>query len=101
MPIIIKKRVLKKKPAPDALVEPRPQKPAAKAPPPATERTPFEKLPVAASVEELFASGGKMRAPAPTTCKLCGHLYGFPCHGEKATCMNAKWARARGKEVAA
>lgn len=99
MPIVIKKRVVAK--APEPLVDPRPQE-VVKAPEPkpvANERTPFHKLPIASSADELFANPGKMRAPDPTVCRLCGHLYGFPCHGDNPKCMNAIWARENGKKV--
>lgn len=100
MPIVIKKKVIAK--APEPLVDPRPAEPVP-APEPkavvANERTPFHKLPVASSAEELFANPGKMRAPDATVCNLCGHLYGFPCHGENPKCMNAVFARENGKKV--
>lgn len=65
----------------------------------ANERTAFHQLPVAKTVEELMKSGGAMRAPTPTTCTLCGHDYGFPCHGKNPACMNAKHAKeTKGKK---
>lgn len=99
MPIVIKKKVVAK--APEPLVDPRPAPAPTPEPKPvvANERTPFHKLPIASSADELFANPGKMRAPDATVCKLCGHLYGFPCHGDNPKCMNAVFSRENGKKV--
>ncbi len=101
MPIIIKKKRVQQKAEPEPLVDPRPEGVKHKEATTHNERTPFSKLPVASSPDELFANPGKMRAPDPTACKLCGHLYGFPCHGESDKCMNARWVRQRAKTEAA
>lgn len=32
-----------------------------------------------------------------TVCKLCKHVYIFPCHGERYDCANAVHVRSKGK----
>lgn len=58
-----------------------------------TERTPFEALPVAESLDQLWDHPGRYRAPQPSICTVCKHAYAFPCHGKSDKCMNARWAR--------
>lgn len=68
------------------------------APAPAAKPTSYRDLPVALSIEELWAAQpNTLRAPDPTPCKLCGHTYGFPCHGENHSCMNRAWALEAGR----
>lgn len=55
------------------------------------DKVPYADLPLAKSLEELQANLGKMRGPAPTTCKLCGNVYTFPCDGKNPKCMGVIW----------
>jgi hypothetical protein len=84
--IVIKKRSAATAPAP--IKEPE-EKVA-----PRVAETPvkdWRSLPVASTLDELWANHGKMRPPEPTTCIRCGQNYPFPCHGENTGCMNAKF----------
>lgn len=55
-----------------------------------------KEIKVATSIDELWAAPkGTMRAPDPTECSFCGHVYAFPCHGKSDHCMNARWVRER------
>ncbi|MCO5145407.1 MAG: hypothetical protein M9895_04410 [Aquamicrobium sp.] len=99
MAIVIKKKASTKAPArvvePDELVAPRSIEPAVPERP-----VSWRDLPIASSIEELWAAkSNTMRPPDPTSCDLCGHSYAFPCHGKAENCMNAKWARETGKQV--
>lgn len=38
-----------------------------------------------------------MTIPQGTVCKLCNHVYIFPCHGERYECANAVHVRSKGK----
>ncbi|MGK9085223.1 hypothetical protein KXR64_14200 [Brucella intermedia] len=91
MPIIIKKKVVAEAPAP--IVEPEEKVEARQEPTPVV--TDYRSLPIANSLDELWANRGKLRAPDPTECKLCGNSYAFPCHGKAENCMSAKWAREK------
>ncbi|MEY9560538.1 hypothetical protein [Sinorhizobium fredii] len=89
MPIrIIKKRHVPPQREPATLV------PDPETAPVAPAELDYDKRQIAKSIEELWANRATMRAPAPTVCSLCGHLYGFPCHGKNDSCMNARWAGA-------
>ncbi len=90
MAIIIKKKAAVMAKAPEPLVEPR--KPAPE-PRRATERTPFDQLPIATSAQQMFDNPGQYRAPEPRDCTFCGHPYAFPCDGKSDRCMNAKFVR--------
>lgn len=90
MAIIIRKKASVEVQAPEPLVEPRTPQPE---PRKATERTPFDKLPIANSAQQMFDNPGQYRAPPPKDCTFCGHTYAFPCNGESDKCMNAKFVR--------
>lgn len=38
----------------------------------------------------------KSKLPTGTECTLCGHVYIFPCNGERYYCANAVWVRSKG-----
>lgn len=98
MAIIIKKRTAEAKPEPEALVAPRKAPAVAPAPKASSvAQAAYHSLPVAATVEELMASKGQMRAPDPTVCKMCGSVYGYPCHGQNPKCMNVIYAKRNAK----
>jgi hypothetical protein len=94
MGIIIKKAAAKRHPAPESLV-PRHQEQPAPVEKAAVPKAQPHMLPVAESLEQLRAHPSAFRAPPPTECKCCGHLYAFPCHGNSSSCMNKRFADAQ------
>lgn len=97
MAIVIKKRAQATAPAP--VVEPDEVAPARREDPGRPKV--WGDLPVAETLDELWAApAGTLRAKEPTVCSYCGHLYGYPCHGKAADCMNAAFVRERDKATA-